>query len=118
MKIGEPPSEPLLAPRATCTILLLKRSGTSDCSGNRVVAVVGPCGIVVVASLIGGRSEDLVRSRKRPHWLTYMASLFRCQGAAVEHAPTSGRVPHGGPVRRTHSAARPDPLRAPGWAGD
>ena len=30
MQIGEPPSEPLLAPRATCTILHLESAGEPD----------------------------------------------------------------------------------------
>jgi len=101
MTIGEPPLGPLLAPRATCTILHLESAGEPDLS------LVGSCGIALWRATIE-QDPKVSTIRGRPHWLTYMASLFRCQGAAARHAPGTGREPHVGPVRRTHSAAQPN----------
>jgi hypothetical protein len=98
MTIGEPPLEPLLAPRATA------RSSVPDFSGGQTVR-----NCVVVASRSDVGSEDPTPSRERPHWLTYMASLFRCQGAAARHAPETGRAPH---VDR-FAAPTPPPVRFP-----
>jgi hypothetical protein len=108
MEIGEPPSEPLLARRATTA-----RSSISSGAGEPDPLVGGTvrnccCGVTVLTR----DPKILGSSRERPHWLTYMASLFRCQEAAARHTPATGREPHVGPVRRTHSAAPPLPARA------
>ena len=100
MTIGEPPLGPLLAPRATCTILHLESAGEPDLS------LVGSCELRWWRTAIE-QDPKVSTVRGRPHWLTNMASLFRCQGAAARPAPATGREPHVGPVRRTHSAARP-----------
>jgi hypothetical protein len=42
---------------------------------------------------VDGRADAL-------HWLVYMASLFRCQGAAARHAPARGRILAVGPPPR------------------
>jgi hypothetical protein len=56
MKIGEPPSEPLLAPRATCTTLHLEGAGEPDPS------LVGSCGIALWRATIEQDRNGLDRS--------------------------------------------------------
>jgi hypothetical protein len=104
MTIGEPPSEPLLAPRATCTIPRSRDESRTESS----------CGIALWRATIE-QDPRVWTVRGRPHWLTYMASLFRCQGAAARHTPATGRAPH---VDR-FAAPTPPPHPHPrgGWRG-
>jgi len=113
MKIGEPPSEPLLAPRATCTTLQLESAGEPDPS------LVGSCGIALWRATTEqdrkGPDGSWTPALAYLHGVTVPLSRSCCEARADNRPRASRRTGSPHPLRRPTGGPHSGIL---GWTGD